>query len=108
MLMAIGMNKIKIFFMIVLEAFMLGMVAVPLGLLLGYFTIAYFGAKGLDLTAYSDTLQSYGMSEILYFDLEPMVYWQVPISVAFTAVLASIYPAWKAIKLRPVEAIRKI
>lgn len=108
MLMAIGMNKTRIFFMIVLEAFMLGMVAVPVGLLLGYLTIAYLGSQGLNLTAYSDTLQMYGMSEIVYFDLDPKVYLQVPVSVALTAVLASVYPAWKAIRLRPVEAMRKI
>lgn len=108
MLMAIGMNKTKVFFMIVLEAFMLGMVAVPIGLLLGYFTIAYLGVNGIDLSSYSETMQMYGMSEVVYFDLEPIVYWQVPISVGLTAVLASIYPALKAIRLRPVEAIRKI
>jgi putative ABC transport system permease protein len=108
MLMAIGMNKLRVFSMIMLEAVMLCLVAAPFGLLLGYLTVAYLRVHGINLSAYSETLRMYGMSSIVYFDLEPIVYWQVPVAVALTAVAASIYPAWKAIRLRPVEAMRKI
>ncbi len=108
MLMAIGMNRVKVFFMIVLETIALALVGGPAGLLIGYITILYFGNNGIDLSAFSDTLQMYGLSEVIYLQLEPVVYWQVPISVAITAILASIYPAYKAIRLRPVEAMRTI
>jgi len=108
MLMAIGMNKVRVFFMIVLETFMLSFVGVPLGLLLGWLTITYFGNNGLNLSAFSESMQMYGMSDMVYFDLNPIVYWQVPVMVGVTALLASVYPAIKAIRLRPVEAIRKI
>jgi len=108
MLMAIGMNKLRVFLMIMLETIMIGVVAAPFGLLLGWATITYFSKYGINLSAYSETLQMYGMSNIIYFAVNPDIYWQVPLSVAFTAVLASLYPAWKAIRLQPVEAIRKI
>lgn len=108
MLMAIGMNKSRVFMMIVLEAIMLGVVAIPVGLLLGYITISYVGANGLDLSMYANSLEDYGMSSIIYFEVGPAVYWQVAIGVFLTAVLASAYPAWKAIRLRPVEALHKI
>ena len=108
MLMAIGMNKWRVFAMIMLETIMIGVVAAPFGLLLGSATIAYFGKYGINLSAYSETMQMYGMSNIIYFDVNPAIYWQVPFAVAVTAVLASFYPAWKAIRLKPVEAIRKI
>ena len=108
MLMAIGMNKLKVFTMIVLETIMLVAVGAPVGVLLGTLTIAFLGHRGIDLSAFSDTLKMYGMSDTIYFQVEPVVYLQMAIAVSVTALLASIYPALKAIRLRPVEAIRKI
>ncbi len=108
MLMAVGMNKARVFFMIVLETLLLALVGIPFGLLIGHLTILYLGKKGIDLSAFSSSLQQYGLSEHLYFSLDPVVYWQIPVGILITALLASIYPAWKAISLRPVEAIRKL
>lgn len=108
MLMAIGMNKIRVFLMIVLETLLLCLVAAPVGLLLGWLTIAWLGTKGIDLSAYSESLAQYGMSTKIYFDVDPGVYTMIPIGVAITALIAAIYPAFKAIRLHPVEAIRKL
>ncbi|MDP4711239.1 MAG: ABC transporter permease [Saprospiraceae bacterium] len=108
MLMAIGMNKPRIFVMIVLETILLGLVAAPVGLLAGFLTVRYFSHQGLNLSRYSESLRAYGMDEIVYFDLMPVVYWQVPVLLVGTALLAAIYPAWKAISLDPATAIRKI
>lgn len=108
MLMAVGMNKPRVFGMIVQETLLLSLIGVPLGLLLGWGTVHYLGRHGLDLSAYSSSLAQYGMSPVIYFELPASVYWQVPIAVGITALLASLYPAWRAIRLRPVEAIRKI
>ncbi|MCO6491157.1 MAG: ABC transporter permease [Phaeodactylibacter sp.] len=108
MLMAIGMNKLRVFLMIVLESVMLGLVAIPVGLLLGYITIEYVGENGIDMSMYAKGLESFGMSSVIYFELDPVVYLQVAVGVFLTAVAASIYPALKAIRLRPVEALRTI
>lgn len=108
MLMGIGMNKAKVFLMIMLEALFLGLVAAPIGLLLGIVTIYFLGKYGLDLSMYSDSLEMYGMSSIVYFAVPAKVYWQIPVFVGGTAILAALYPAYKAISLRPVEAIRKL
>lgn len=108
MLMAIGMNKLRVFLMIVLESIMLGLVAMPVGLLLGYITIDYVRKNGIDMSVYAKGLENFGMSAIIYFEIDPIVYWQVAVGVFLTAVLASVYPAWKAIRLKPVEALRAI
>lgn len=108
MLMAVGMNKSKVYLMVVLETIMLGVIAGPVGILLAYLTINYFSKVGIDLSAYSEGMKEFGMSEIVYTSVPSELYYQLGIAVFVTAVLASLYPAYKAISLRPVEAIRAI
>jgi len=107
MLMAIGMNKVRIYLMIVYETLLLGLLGAPLGLLIGWLTIFYYNNKGVDLSQYSEALEAYGYSAILYPYLDNYVYWVVSLSVFVTAIIGSLYPAWKAIQLNPVEAIHK-
>jgi putative ABC transport system permease protein len=107
-LMAIGMNKAKIFSMIVLETLMLSMVGLPIGVFLGWLTMNIMGKRGIDLSAYEESLEEYGMSSIIYPSIDSSYYITIAIAVFFTALLASIYPALKATRLKPVEAINKI
>ena len=108
MLMAVGMNKLKVFGMIVLETIMLGSIGAPIGLFLGWLTVSYFNSAGIDLSSYSSATEAYGFSSIIYPVADSGIYLQLMLSVVFTAILASIYPAFKATRLRPVEAMRKI
>ena len=59
MLMAVGMNKGKVFTMIVLETLLLGIIAAPIGLFLGWATIQYFGNQGIDLGAFSASMEQF-------------------------------------------------
>ncbi|MDH3650699.1 MAG: FtsX-like permease family protein [Saprospiraceae bacterium] len=109
MLMAIGMNKWRVFAMIGLETVYLVVTASPLGLLLAYFSISYLGTKGIDLSSfYDESYAAIGFQTTIYPKLDTISYWQILLLVVITAVLASLYPAWTAIRLDPVKAIRKI
>lgn len=108
MLMAVGMSKARVYIMILVETVFLGLVGAPLGLFVGWATIAYYETNGVDLSSYSEGLESFGYSSILYPYLDNSVYLIVTIGVLVTAVLAALYPAYKAVKLRPVEALHKI
>jgi len=108
MLMAIGMNKLRIFLMIMIETLSLAIIASPVGLTISYLTVTYYRNTGVDLTNYSEGLEAFGYSSILYPFVTQETYLIVTIGVIITAFLAAIYPALKAVKLKPVEALHKI
>ena len=108
MLMAVGMTKIRVFTMVLLETLYLGIVGAPVGLLVGWLTISYYRGAGVDLSNYSEGLESFGYSSILYPYVQADAYYQIALAVMVTALIGAIYPALKAVKLKPVEALHSI
>lgn len=108
MLLAIGMNRGKVFFMVMLETCLLGLFAAPIGLLLGHVTIISLAKNGLNMTQWSDALAQFGMESIVYPSLEAYLYRDIVIALIITAIVGGIYPAYKAIKTTPAAALRKI
>ena len=108
MLMAIGMNKIRVYMMVMIETIYLSTIGAPIGLFISWLTIKYFRNTGVDLTNYSEGLESFGYASILYPYVEGSAYVIVTVGVIITAVVGALYPAWKAVKLNPVEALHKV
>ena len=107
MLKAVGMSRKRIFRMIMLETVFLALVGSVIGMALSYGLIVWTGNTGLDLSAlYQEGFEAIGFSSILYPIIEPGAFFQLTIMVVLTGVLASIYPARKALKLNPSEALR--
>ena len=105
MLMAIGMNKRKIFSMIMIETVLLALVGGPLGLLLGFLSVRYFNHVGVDFSAFSDALKQFGVNDKIRPLLDTSMYLTTLLAVICTALISSIYPAVKALKLKPAESI---
>ena len=108
MLMALGMKRGRVFVMVMLETVFLSTIGGPLGLLAGFITISGLAEKGIDLSNYSEGLEAIGYESVLRPVLDPSDYIQIVVGVLITAILASIYPAWKAIRVKPVEALHHI
>jgi ABC-type antimicrobial peptide transport system permease subunit len=105
-LMAIGMKRKKVFFMIILETITLSIVGGIVGIVLAIITITYFGFAGINLSAFAAGLSEWGLGTILYPVLPISFYLSITIMIFFTAVFSAVYPAIKAIRLKPATAIR--
>lgn len=108
MLMAVGMNKVRIFGMIVWETVFLAIVGAPVGLFICWITVLWLGRTGIDLTSVmGEALRDFGYASLIYPELPWHNVVQTMELVALTAIIAAVFPAYKALRLRPVEAIRQ-
>ena len=105
-LMAIGMKRRRVFSMIIVETVSLSIVAAIIGMILAALLINYFGNQGINLSAFAEGMSAWSISPILQPTLPINFYISITIMVLITAILSAIYPAIKAIKLIPAQAIR--
>ena len=107
MLLALGMNKFKIFMMIVLETLFLILVGCPLGILLALATIAITQQTGIDFSQFSEAYSSFGYSSIIYPSLTARQFGIIMLLVFSTALFSALFPARKALQLNPAESLKK-
>ncbi len=106
MLMSVGMAKRKIFRMIVYETTFLSLSGGLLGVIVSFLVILFFGARGIDLGFLAEGINALGYDAMIYPELEYSFYIVITVMVIITAVLAAIYPAVRALRLKPAEATR--
>jgi putative ABC transport system permease protein len=105
-LMAIGMKRRRIFSMIIIETISLSLVGAIIGMICALIIITYFGNTGIDLSAFAEGMTAWNMNPVLQPVLPVIFYFSITIMIVMTAILSAVYPAVKAIKLKPAEAIR--
>jgi ABC-type lipoprotein release transport system permease subunit len=106
MLMAVGMNKKRVFSMIMLETIFLTLVGSIVGMLLGGALIVIFGKIGMNFASVQEGFEAFGWSAMVYPSIDLSFFLGVTVMVIIIAILSSVIPARKALKLNPVEAIR--
>ena len=104
-LMAVGMSKARIFWMIILETVFLSLTGATIGMLVSALLVYKTGTTGINLSMFAQGLESFGLSSIIYPALEPKFYGILGVMVIIVAMLSALYPAIKALRLNPVEAI---
>jgi ABC-type lipoprotein release transport system permease subunit len=106
MLMAVGMNRFRVFSMIVLETVFLSLTGGSVGIVLAVVLTAITGKTGIDLSLWAQGLNSFGYDSVIYPEIGFDSIVAVTLLVIITGVLSALYPARKAIRLKPAEAIR--
>lgn len=108
MMMALGTNKLLVFLLILLETSFLTFAGVPLGILAGVLVIGYYNRAGLDLSGMGkEMMSSFGFGTTVYPEFPGDKLLVVLMIVVGTALISCLIPAIKALKLQPVEALRR-
>jgi len=106
---ALGMKGRQILSMFVLEAGTLGVAGILLGILLGGLGVVYLAKVGLPIgeaaaAGEASNVITYG--NILYARFAPSSWAQLSVASLIITLQASLYPAWLAARLEPIEALR--
>jgi putative ABC transport system permease protein len=105
---SIGTRPSSIFAMIVFEAMNCSAVGLCAGILAGGLLIALLSHTGLDLSAYSGNLRSWGTGSIIYPLLRVADIMSAAAVVGATTLAAALYPAVLAARIKPLEALHFI
>ena len=106
MLMAVGMNKIKVFTLILVETVQLSLVGGVVGVFAGGLISAYFETHAINMSMFAEGLSKIGWDSMVYCSVETDMILNVTIMVIIAGIIASVYPAYKALKYDPAEALR--
>jgi ABC-type lipoprotein release transport system permease subunit len=107
MLRAVGMKSSSVIVQVVLESTVIMLVGVALGVAVGWLLATQWLGDGIDLSQWAQGVEMAGMRSVL----TPLILLEDIVLVTglslFFGVLAALYPAWRAIKIKPLEALRR-
>lgn len=106
MLRALGMRPRTVVAQVTIESTLVMALGIALGLLIALGVFAAV-ADGIDLTAFDDSLASFGLRPIFVPVLEVRDVALVAAMSLALGLLASFYPARRAVKVKPLEALRR-
>jgi len=102
---ALGMKPWWILREVLVESFLLLISGMVVGNVLGFICIYAFSGSGIDLSAMAAGAEYAGMSRIIYPAIAARDLWVANLTVLLLGLLVSVYPAIKAARFTPVEAL---
>ena len=104
---ALGTRGRQLFSMVLLEGLLLILLGALLGYGLGALTVHWLAKDGVDLSAFSHAFRFFYMSPVIRPLLTLESAMQILGTTALAALLAGLYPAWKASGIRLQHAMRR-
>lgn len=105
LLRALGLRPGHVLTLITIESILLIGLGVVIGAIVAALTILSL-PNGIDLSAFNKAMEAIQAGDIIYMDFIPMDYVIFPLLVWGIGVLVALWPAWRAQKISPVEAMR--
>ncbi len=105
---SIGTPPRMIFLMILFESVYLGLLGLAAGTAAGIAVTALLGVAGIDLSAYSETLRAMGSGSIIHPSVRAFDIFMASLIVLFTSFFAALFPARRAARINPVDALTHI
>ena len=104
---ALGMSRTKVRVQVLLESLILIILGVVLGNLLSVLSLVML-REGIDLSSFTEAVDMYGVSSTVFLNLKIKDFLISSCLVMSIGILGSLYPARKASRLMPVDALRKV
>lgn len=109
-MMAVGFSPAKLFRLVVYESVWLGVIGLVLAAVLTIGPYLYLSRAGIDMGAMlgdnPTEISGVAMASQLSFGIYPENAFRIVLLAFVAVVLAGIYPAWRAGRVRPAESIR--
>ncbi len=107
-MMALGTGPSQIVRLIMIESTLIALVGIIIGNIIGFLLSYHYTQVPVDFSAYSRSLENFGLNPLIYAKIYPWVFWVTDLIILGTTLLSAIYPAVKASRLSPVRALRYV
>jgi len=104
---ALGMKKFKLIFIVMLETIFLGMIGVISGILASIPLLSYFLFNPIPLTGQAgEMMVEMGFEPAMYFSMTPSVFYDQALIIFIFTLVINIYPILTIRKLKVMKALR--
>ncbi len=107
-MMALGLRPGRLGWLVALETFLMALLGLTIGVLLGYLLSLYLSYAGFSVSGMEELNQRFNMPARMYPEVSLLSLLWGPSIVFAGAMVAAIYPSLRLLRLQPVTAMRAV